>query len=71
MKASEYILKLQTLVEQEGDLEVKCIGGNFNVITALSPEVRHMKILKGRESKSSFAYSFDPPERFGDKVISI
>ena len=69
MKLSEYIRHLQQLLEDHGDLLVTTYGWR-GVHEVNAPEVKHMLILKGRESKRRY-WAYEQPDRKGDLVISI
>lgn len=70
MKASEYIYALQRLVEEHGDLEVES-DRVWGRAAAPRPERSWRRVLKGRESKPSFAYESETDDRKGEPVIRV
>lgn len=57
MKISEYILCLEQIQRNYGDIEVQKYGHAYERVTAPAPVVCYEAILKGRETKPRFAHS--------------
>ncbi len=70
MLASEYVKKINALIEEHGDVEVYTDAiGHF--VTAQSPYIANRKILKARETRPERWSSYHSLEQKGEKVISI
>ena len=70
MRISEYILCLESVKDQIGDVEVQTDGFSGRQI-ANSPEVGHTLILRGRESKPRFWSKWDGDDRRGEPVCIV
>jgi len=71
MKTSEYIQKIQDLIDAEGDLEIK-VGTCFSCHTPSNPRIEYMHINNKRESKERLDNrSFDHSSTIGEKVIVL
>lgn len=72
MKVSEYINKLQALLNEHGDIEVQKLNVCFDRVEATSPTIAYVKILKGRQSKPAFYDNYANDEFLkGNAVIRI
>jgi hypothetical protein len=73
MKISEYILQMQSIMQEHGDLEVETIGAWFHRVSAEAPSVCYRKVLSGRESKPVFwdKYQKNADEVKGEKVCRV
>jgi len=70
MKVSEMIEKLQQFAEEHGDLECESSFLGDRVSNG-GPELKHRKILKGRETKPRFWYRGDGEDRKGEPVCKL
>jgi hypothetical protein len=70
MKLSEYIISLEKLKREHGDIEVERYSISFDRITAPEPEIAYREILTGRQRKSGF-YTHGDISRKGEKVVKI
>jgi hypothetical protein len=70
MMLSEYIAKLQTLLDNEGDHPVVTYGYNA-IIPASVPRTNNLLILTSRARNQRIWQSYDPPEHKGKKVIIV
>lgn len=70
MKISEYIVELEKIKKEIGDVDVQR-EGVFGRESANPPTIRHELILKGRESKPRFWFSFEGEDRKGNVVCKI
>lgn len=70
MKLSDYIVELQNIFENHGDLEVQTSGPGGRR-EAPEPSIAYARILKGRESKPRFWWWADEEDRKGDKVCRV
>lgn len=71
MKVSEYIQQLEALRAEHGDLDVEAYFQNGDRVPARPPSVKHVKILKGRERKPVFWYSWEGEDCKGPAVICV
>lgn len=71
MKLSTYILLLQSIQNEHGDLDVDSLSVSFDRKEAKIPEIAYRKILKGRESKPSFWSSYSKEDCKGEKVVKV
>lgn len=54
MKISEYILHLEAIMEDHGDLRVTKYNPAADVMSAYPPEVKFIREKKPRESKTNY-----------------
>lgn len=72
MKISEYIAQLSVIQLEHGDLECESFNYHGERFTARDPCVAFKKVLRGRESKSSFYEEYTKDEtRRGEKVCRL
>lgn len=71
MRVSDYIIKLEELKKQNGDVEVETYNSFSGRRTANAPKVSFTKVLRGRESKPAFYDTYMDQDRKGDLVIEI
>lgn len=71
MKISEYIVALEAIKAEHGDLEVETTGFDLRRIAARKPEIEFRKILSGRNRSPRFWNTWDGDAAKGEKVASI
>ena len=69
MKGSEYIKRLQFLVDTFGDLEVETWV--YSRKPAPRPDLGYRKILKGRERTPEFWDTWHEEDQKGERVIKV
>lgn len=72
MKLSAYILELQQLLMDHGDLEVETLNVNFHRFAAPRPRIAYRKILTGLESRPKFFAEGSVLENLrGERVVRV